>query len=172
MIITNSQDLAVQFMARRSVRGAAVGHPDHGSHTKRSRQRRERRQQFAVCIPKAIKRAIGRSTTKETPLVVRARGVDVDADLDAYVRRRVGFNLGKYALALSRVGVRMDNVARQKGAPAITCRIEATLPNARPVVVSETDVTSRAAFDAAVDAAERAVRRLLERRWGARSKPT
>ena len=143
-----------------------------GSHDKKTRQRRERRHPFASSIPKAVKRTIGRSTTRETPLTVRARGTDLDDELEAYVRRRVGFKLGKYALFLSAVAIRFDNVAGPKGASAIACRIKVTLPNERQVVVGETDASPRAAFDVAVDATERAVRRLLQRRRGSRTRST
>jgi ribosome-associated translation inhibitor RaiA len=136
---------------------------DRSAGAKKTRQRRERREPFAAGIPKGQKTAIGRSTTRETPLQVRVRGVELDDTMRDYMRARVGFKLGKFALHLTRVTVRLENVAGPKGAPAYACKIKVLLPNASDVVVAATDVTARAAFDLAVDATERSVRRTLGR---------
>jgi hypothetical protein len=127
------------------------------------RQRRERRDAFASAIPKTAKRAIGRSTTRETPLHVRSRKTPLNGAALDYVRGRVAFKLGKYGLRLTRITVRFDNVSGPKGAPEYVCTFKIVLPNAQQVVVAAAHVSTRAAFDLAVAATERAVRRLLER---------
>jgi len=141
--------------------------------TKTSRQRRERRESFPRTVPKTAKPTIGRSTTRETPLHLRARGLHPNEALRDYVRTRVGFKLGKYASSLTRIIVRFDLAAGLPGTAGYACRCRVIIPGAREVVVASTGSTPRAAFDSAADAAERAVRRLLERRrrTGQRSQP-
>ena len=143
---------------------------DRGAGKKRPQQRRERRESFATSVPKAHKRHVGRSTTRDTPLHIRARGVEVDEPLREYMRTRTGFKLGRYALNVSRITVRLEDIAGPKGAPAYDCRFKVMLPGTREVVVAATESTARAAFDTAVDATERAVRRLLQRSRGARTR--
>ena len=140
-----------------------MGRDDRKQTRKASQQRRQRRDTFAAAVPKGQKRVIGRSTTRETPLHIRVRGGDVDDALREYMRRRTGFKLGKHALHVSRITVRIDDVAGPKGAPSYACRFKVMLPGTREVVVSALDSTVRAAFDTAVDATERAVRRVLQR---------
>ncbi|MDF2771870.1 MAG: Ribosomal subunit interface protein [Geminicoccaceae bacterium] len=140
-----------------------MGRDDRTQTRKASQQRRQRRDTFAAAVPKGQKRVTGRSTTRETPLHIRVRGGDVDDALREYMRRRTGFKLGKHALHVSRITVRIDDVAGPKGAPSYACRFKVMLPGTREVVVSALDSTVRAAFDTAVDATERAVRRVLQR---------
>jgi ribosome-associated translation inhibitor RaiA len=144
--------------------------PRDPSIKKKRRQRRERRHAFPAAVPKAVKRAIGRTTTQETPLHVQGRGAQLDDALRDYVRSRTGFKLGKYGLHLTRITVRIENVAGPKGAPTYTCRFKVLLPNLQEVVISATDAGARAAFDKAADATERGVRRLLERTKTLRSR--
>lgn len=134
-----------------------------GSRGKKPRQRQERRATFPAAVPKPHKRSIGRSTTAETPLHVRARGLEFDDELREYVRARTGFKLGKYGLNINRITVRFENAAGPKGAPAYTCKFKVLLPMRGDVVLAVTDESARAAFDAAVDATERAVRKLVSR---------
>lgn len=129
---------------------------------KRSQQTRERRESFARSVPKATKRVIGRSTTRETPLRIRTPGSNVDDALRDYMRSRAGFKLGKFALSIVRLSVRVEDVAGPSGAPIYDCRFVVVLPG-RQIVVAARDSTVRAAFDAAVAATERAVRRCLQR---------
>jgi ribosome-associated translation inhibitor RaiA len=136
---------------------------DQPSSSKTRRQRRERRDAFPATVPKLHKRAIGRSTTRETPLHVRGLGVTLDDSTRAYFRSRVGFKLGKYALALTRISVRINDVAGPKGAPRYECRFTVALPNVPQAVVTASDQSARSAFDHAVDAAARVVHRLLRR---------
>ena len=136
---------------------------DRKTARKRSQQTRERRESFAKSVPKARKRVIGRSTTQETPLQIRTRGTDVDDTLRDYMRRRAGFKLGKFALNIVQLTVRIEDVAGPNGAPMYDCCFVVLLLRRRKVVVAAGDATVRAAFDAAVEATERAVRRRLQR---------
>jgi ribosome-associated translation inhibitor RaiA len=130
---------------------------------KRSQQTRERRASFAHSVPKATKRVIGRSTTRETLLQIRTRRTTVDDTLRDYMRRRAGFKLGKFALRIVQLTVWVKGVAGPNGAPAYDCCFVVLLPGRREVVVAAADATVRAAFDSAVDATERAVRRRVQR---------
>lgn len=137
--------------------------PRHSSTDKRLRQRRERRGEFAATVPKPLKAAVGRSTTIDTPLHVRDLAGTLDDATRAYVRQRAGFKLGKFGLHLTRVSVRFERGTGPATAPMYACRLKAVLPRTSEVVVSASARTARAAFDTAIDAAERAVRRLLDR---------
>ena len=135
---------------------------DRNAARKRSQQTRERRESFAGSVQKSRKRVIGRSTTRETPLHIRARGPDVDDTLRDYMRGRAGFKLGKFALSIERLAVRVEDIAGLGGAPMYECRFVVMLPG-HQVVVAAREKTVRAAFDSAVEATERAVRRRLQR---------
>ncbi|MBK6489854.1 MAG: HPF/RaiA family ribosome-associated protein [Gemmatimonadetes bacterium] len=132
--------------------------------TKKTVQRKERRAAFAETTPRAIKRAAGATTTSETPLHVRAPGLVLEDGLREYARQRTGFRIGKFGLEITRVSVRFEDISGPKGAPVYDCRIKVVLRTAPDVMVSQSDETQRAAFDKAVGAAERAVRRTLERK--------
>jgi ribosome-associated translation inhibitor RaiA len=142
-----------------------------GSRGKKPRQRQERRATFPVAVPKPHKRSIGRSTTAETPLHVRARGLQIDDELREYIRARTSFKLGKYGLSINRITVRLENVAGPKGAPAYSCKFKVLLLMRGDVVLAVIDESARAAFDAAVDAAERAVRKMVSRSRKPRRRP-
>lgn len=138
--------------------------------TKRARQRRERRDPFTPQVPRDAKRAMGPTTATETPLHVRALGPSIDDELRAYVHQRVGFRLGKFALAITRVSVRFEKLSGDRATPTWECRIKVVLRSGADVVLAATAQESRAAFDAASNAVERAVRRAVERRETARTR--
>lgn len=125
------------------------------------RQRRERRDHFAEQTPRAAKRALGATTTTETPMHVRAIGVVLEGVERAYVRERTSFKLGKFGLAITRLSIRFEDVSGPKGATVIACRIKVVLRTAPDVVVSADGDAPRAAFDRAVTTVERTVRRTL-----------
>lgn len=105
----------------------------------------------------------GRTSAPETPLTLRARGVDVDDDLRAYIAKRAGFKLGKFAPNIERTSVRLEDIAGNKGAPAKRCAITVAVTRHESIMVEIVDADHRAAFDHAIDSVERAVRRALER---------
>jgi ribosome-associated translation inhibitor RaiA len=114
------------------------------------------------------KRDRGRTGPAETPFSLRARKVRVTPALRAYVRKRVGFKLGRYALSLQRIVVRFERPSGPTGAPSFSSRFSLLVAGAGRVVVEATRSDPREAFDASIDAAERTVRRLLARRRGRR----
>ena len=133
------------------------------SREKKARQRGEQRQPFAVAVAKSEKRNIGRSTTQQTPLDIRARNLELSVELMSYVARHVSFRLAKYAIHVTRITVRFENVGGPRGAVKCECKFGVALPGMGTVIVSSVNPNPRAAFDGAVDATERAVRRSLER---------
>lgn len=130
---------------------------------KRATQRRERRAAFPTAVPKARKTAVGRATTADTPLHVRMRGFEPSPQLEGFVRRRVAFKLGKFGRRIQRITVRIEDTNGPKGGVAYTCKVKVVIPRHGEVVQTEDAATPRAAFTAAIDAAERTVRRGLDR---------
>jgi ribosome-associated translation inhibitor RaiA len=122
-----------------------------------------RRAPMGVAASAAPRNERGKTTSPETPLTLRARGVDVDQELRDYISVRAGFKLGKFATSIERVSVRLEDISGPKGAPAKRCAIKVVLSRHESVVVEVVDVDHRTAFDHTIDSVERAVRRSLER---------
>lgn len=130
---------------------------------KSERQRQERRASFAEANPKGIKRALGATTTSQTPLHVRALGLELESLDREYARERARFRLGKFGLRITRASIRFEDLSGATGAPTFECRIKVVLRNAPDVVVTWQAQTPRAAFNGAIASGERAVRRALEK---------
>lgn len=127
------------------------------------RTKTTRRAPMGVAANLAPRAARGKTTSAETPLALRARGVEVDDALRDYIHTRAGFKLGKFATQIERTSVRLEDISGPKGAPARRCAIKVVLSRHESVVVEVVDHDHRVAFDHAVDSVERAVRRSLER---------
>lgn len=129
----------------------------------KGRSKETRRAPMGVAANEAPRSVRGRTASPETPLALRTRGVEVDDELRAYIAKRAGFKLGKFAPAIERTTIRLEDIAGPKGAPAIRCAVKVVLPRQGSVVVEVLDDEVRAAFDLCIDAVERAVRRTLEK---------
>ncbi|MEX2182517.1 MAG: HPF/RaiA family ribosome-associated protein [Gemmatimonadaceae bacterium] len=129
----------------------------------RSKSKASRRAPMGVAANSKPRNERGRTVSEETPLALRARGVEVDDALRDYIHQRAGFKLGKYAPIIERATVRLENVSGAKGAPACRCAVKVVITRNESVVVQVVEYEHRAAFDRAIDAAERAVRRAVER---------
>jgi ribosome-associated translation inhibitor RaiA len=105
----------------------------------------------------------GKTTAPDTPVSVRARGVEVDQELRDYIAVRAGFKLGKFATSIERISVRLEDISGPKGAPAQRCAIKVVLSRHESIVVEVVDTDHRTAFDHTIDSVERAVRRSLDR---------
>ncbi|ODT02345.1 MAG: hypothetical protein ABS52_14095 [Gemmatimonadetes bacterium SCN 70-22] len=147
-----------------------MGATRRGTDSKAERQRRERRASFAEHTPKAVKRALGVTTTTDTPLHVRALGFELESFDREYARERARFKLAKFGMWITRASIRFDDVSGPTGAPTFECRIKVVLRNAPDVVVTWQARTPRAAFDGAIASGERAVRRALEKKPAASKK--
>lgn len=129
----------------------------------KGRSKKTRRAPMGVAANQEPRNLRGRTASAETPLALRARGVEVDDELRDYIAKRAGFKLGKFAPSIERTTVRFEDIAGPKGAPAIRCAIKVVLPRQGSVVVEVIDSDARAAFDHCIDAVERAVRRTLDK---------
>ena len=108
------------------------------------------------------------ATTKipaQVPISIRtAAGRDLDADMRAYIRRRLTAVLGKHARALSRVTVRVRDVNGPRGGVDQMCRIKVVLKGLPSVVYTAQASSLQQAIQRAIDGTERAVRRTVRRR--------
>jgi ribosome-associated translation inhibitor RaiA len=100
----------------------------------------------------------------EIPAYIRASGPMVDdADRD-YLRRKLGRRLGKFAHALQRVSVRLEDINGPHGGIDKCCRIKVALTGQPSVVISSSSSSMQGAMDEALARTEHAVRQSLKRR--------
>jgi ribosome-associated translation inhibitor RaiA len=114
----------------------------------------------ANALPRAAR---GRTASPATPVALRASGVEVGDVLRDYIHTRCGFKLGKFAPRIERVSVRLEDVSGPTGAPSRRCAVKVVFSRHETILVQVVDADHRAAFDHAIDATERAVRRSLDR---------
>jgi ribosome-associated translation inhibitor RaiA len=93
---------------------------------------------------------------------------DFRAEERAYLRRKLGRRLGKFADSIERVSLRTEDVNGPRGGVDRVCRVKVVLRGLSSVVVEKRDATLHAAVGLALDGVERAVRKSLQRR---RTKP-
>lgn len=127
----------------------------------RGKHLQSRRAPMGVAAAAAPRAERGRTESPETPLALRAKGVELDDELREYISTRAGFKLGKFAPAIERVSVRFEDLNGPKGAPADRCAIKVVISGHQSVMVEVVDATPRAAFDHCIDSVEQAVRRAL-----------
>lgn len=123
----------------------------------------ERRASFEEVSADENGLAAGRTTTRQTPLAIRTKGVTLDDAERDYLRQRLGFKLGKFATKIRRILVRLADESGPTGAPQVACRIDVYLDPTRDIFVEQRHEAVRGAIDLAVDRTERAVRRQLEK---------
>lgn len=137
----------------------------------RERERRPdsaKRAPLPKALPRSEKRVSGRTMATETPAHIRSVGGVLDAEDRAYLRRKLGLRLGKFAPAIERTSVRVEDVNGPRGGIDKTCRIKIVLSGLPSVVVEERHQSVQAAMDGALAKVERAVRQQVQRR---RAKP-
>lgn len=123
-----------------------------------------RRAPLADRVARSAKRAGGSTGAAQTPAHIRWTGVPVDrADRD-YLRRKLGRRLGKFAGAIERTSVRIEDVNGPRGGTDKRCEIKVVLSGLPSVVVTELHQSLQAAMDRALDRTARTVQRALERR--------
>lgn len=148
--------------ARRKVVRYARASRAHG----RARSRRAesaRRAPFAGMLPKASKREAP-GEFPPVPAHIRAGEGDLGPDDRAYIRRKLGRRLGKFAGAIERVSVRTEDVNGPRGGNDRACRIKVVLSGLPSVVLERRDASLSAAVDGALAGVETAVRRAVQRR--------
>jgi hypothetical protein len=111
-----------------------------------------------------VKRAAGRAAAPLTPANIRVDGVRLDDDDRAYIRRRLGEKLGKYAKSIERVTVRVRDVNGPRGGIDLLCRIKVVLSGLPSVVVEHQAAVLKPALTRALTGVERAVRQTIQRR--------
>ena len=123
-----------------------------------------KREPLADHVPRPVKRTAGRAEPRLTPAHIRVDGVHLDEDDRAYIRRRLGEKLGKYAKTIERVTVRVRDVNGPRGGIDILCRIKVVLSGLPSVLVEQQAARLQPALTRALTGAETAVRRTLQRR--------
>jgi ribosome-associated translation inhibitor RaiA len=91
-------------------------------------------------------------------------GVELEPDDRAYIQRKLGMKLGKFATSIERVTVRVEDVNGPRGGIDHECRVKVVLSDQPSVVFAERDASLAAAIDRALAGSERGVRRALRRR--------
>ncbi len=130
----------------------------------RDAERSQVRVPLADRVPKAAKRSAGRTRASQVPANIRLAGVGLDQDDKDFIRRRLGERLGKHANSIERVTVRVTDVNGPRGGVDLSCSIKVVLSGLPSVVVENRAATFEAALNGALAAAERTVRRSLQRR--------
>jgi len=134
--------------------------------TARARQRKPdsaERSPFAAVISKKSKLESG-GQPRATPAHIRVLGTELDDEDRQYIRRKLGMKLGKFASAIERVSVRVEDVNGPRGGVDHVCRVKVVLSGRPSVVVEKRDASQDAAIDGALAAVERAVRRSVGKR--------
>ena len=111
-----------------------------------------------------MKRESGRTDPLRTPAHVRLIGVELDDDEQAYVRRKLGMKLGKFATSIERISVRVTDMNGPRGGVDQVCNIKVVLSGLPSVVIERRHAALHAAIDVALRATEQAVRRSVRRR--------
>jgi ribosomal subunit interface protein len=119
---------------------------------------------MAPQLPRATKRTAGRTEAPLVPVNIRAAGVDIDDDTREYIRRKLGTKLGKFAMSIERVSVRLRDVNGPRGGVDYLCQVKVVLSGLPSVLVEEGRETMGAAIDAAMSSVTRSVSRSVRRR--------
>lgn len=123
-----------------------------------------KKEPFADRVPRPQKRVAGRTPAPLVPANIRMSGVALDDATQDGIRKRLGRKLGKFARAIERVSVRVEDVNGPRGGVDREARIKVVLSGLPSVVVRQQAETLDPAINGAVASAERAVRRAVQRR--------
>ncbi|MCC6659529.1 MAG: CBS domain-containing protein [Phycisphaerales bacterium] len=151
---------------QRGSKSVVVRGPHAARRVGRARHREpdsEMRSALADRLPRSSKSRRGRTGTSQVPAFIRAGPGDLAANDRAYIRRKLGMKLGKFATSIERVSVRVDDANGPRGGIDQVCRIKATLSGAPSVIHESRDANLHAAIDLAMTGIERVVRRALGR---------
>jgi ribosome-associated translation inhibitor RaiA len=123
-----------------------------------------RKSPFVSRLPRPAKLRADRRAAADTPAFIRAVGTPIEAEDRAYVRRKLGTKLGKFARAIERVSVRIEDVNGPRGGVDKRCRIKVVLSGLPSVVIEQRHASLQAAVDGALRRTESAVRQSVQRR--------
>ena len=94
-------------------------------------------------------------------LEIRIRDIDSHGALRAYVRRRIGFALGRFSLSIRHVTVRVTEGKAARGRVDTECRIAVRLIHSAPIVLVERGPDLHAAIDRGVERLQRTMARRI-----------
>ena len=117
---------------------------------------------FAGSSPRGGKSLRGRTGVRDTPLAVRARVTDLEAEGRA--RATLGRALGSMAPRIERLTVRFDDVNGPRNGLDTVCRIKAVVSGEPSVVVEQMGHNPDHALARATPRMKRALRELFDRR--------
>lgn len=98
------------------------------------------------------------------PVYIRAVGLPIDDEDRDYLRSKIERKLGKFAPAVERASVRIEDVNGPRGGEDKGCRIKVVLAGLPSVVIEAQHYDLRAAMDDALTRVERTVRRAVQER--------
>jgi ribosome-associated translation inhibitor RaiA len=125
---------------------------------------RPRRTALPASLPRQVKVTRNRSAGPSPPAHVRVIGRPIDDEDRAYIARKLGTKLGRFASSIERITVRLSDTNGPKGGRDQRCQIKVVLSGLPSVVVNETDSTVARSVDPAIEAVAGAVRRRIQRR--------
>jgi len=123
-----------------------------------------KRAPFAGRIARPAKLKRNRRSSADIPAHIGAAGASLDAGDRAYIRRKLGMKLGKFARAIERVSVRVRDVNGPRGGVDKLCAIKVVLVRLPSVVVEQQHASLQGAMDGALRRVAVAVRRSVQRR--------
>jgi ribosome-associated translation inhibitor RaiA len=94
-------------------------------------------------------------------LEIRISSIDSHGALQAYVRRRVGFALGRFSPSIRRVAVRVTEVSAVHGGVDTECRIAVRLFRMGRIALIERAADLHAAIDRGIERLQRTVARRM-----------
>ncbi|MFO1222961.1 MAG: hypothetical protein U1E90_07695 [Burkholderiaceae bacterium] len=130
-----------------------------------------RRAPMPSYLPRPVKTASGRAPTALIPAYIRSMEQELDAEDRAYIRRKLGTKLGKFAEVVERVSVRVGDVHGAHGARDKSCRIKVVLVGLPSVLVETRNASLQAAVDLSLTRAANAVRGSIGRRRTISTRP-
>ncbi len=122
-------------------------------------------------ILRASKRVPRRRDERRPPASIRTSGVRLSSEERSYIRRKVRLKLGKFSPAIERVTVRVGDTNGPRGGVDKVCATKVVVSGLPSVVVERKGHDVRAAVDGTLEATERAVRKVIQRRRGGRPRP-
>ena len=129
----------------------------------KKRARRERRAPMGAAALRDDRATRGRTTSTTTPVHVRNTSASAVIDRD-WLRQRLGFKLGKFAVMIDRMNVSLRDENNTPGTPMLRATVTLHLARGEPIASSARGTTPTVAVSAAIRASERALRRATERR--------
>jgi hypothetical protein len=159
MMVRHAQEKASPAPA-----GASAGPQPQGAAARAEALMARARAPFAGRIARPAKLKRNRYTSADIPAYIGAAGASLDAGDRAYIRRKLGMKLGKFARAIERVSVRVRDVNGPKGGVDKLCAIKVVLGRLPSVVVEQQHASLQGAMDGALRRIAVAVRRSVQRR--------